>query len=489
MDESDNVEPLFPDRGSDEPLARQFARRLRRAIESGLYQPSSRLLPSRELARRLGLSRNTVTSAIEQLIAEGYLESRVGSGTFVVANVVNATTAVAPFRQQLPAASARFQTARKALESYSLGFGPLRAGVPDLTMFPVATWSRITRRKLTQLPDYLDYGDTRGEPALREAIAHHLQQFRGVATDWRRVIVVEGTQAALRLAADVLLAEGEAAVVEDPSYPFAWAALTSRNVRLAPVPVDDAGMVVALAPPARLAYVSPSHQFPLGSTMSLERREALLAWARHNDAYVVEDDYDSEYAFDGKPLPSLQSIDRDGRVVYVGTFSKTLAPGLRIGYLIVPPHLVELFALGRRLSTLGGTRCVQATLADFLAEGHFARHVRRMTIEYRRRRTALVELLTDGLPAGRFELRAAHAGLHLTIVAPANFDDLAAARELYAQGVYVQPLSSFCVARTDCRGFVIGYGAAPLPEILDAARSLVRVARGHLAPQAETFGP
>jgi len=481
MDEFNGVEPLFPDRDSDEPLARQFARRLRQAIESGSYRPSSRLLPSRELARRLGLSRNTVTSAIEQLIAEGYLESRVGSGTFVVANVVKAAEAVEPFRQQLTAGAARFQTARSALRSYELGFGPLRAGVPDLTHFPVATWARITRRKLTELSEYLDYGDPRGDPALREAIAQHLQQFRGVATDWRRVIVVEGTQGALRLAADVLLAEGDAAVVEDPSYPFAWAALASRSVRLAPVPVDDAGIVVALAPPARVAYVSPSHQFPLGWTMSLERRRALLAWARHNDAYVVEDDYDSEYAFDGKPLPSLQSIDRDERVIYVGTFSKTLAPALRIGYLIVPPHLAELFALGRQLSTLGGTRYVQATLADFLAEGHFARHVRRMTTEYRKRRTALVELLEEGLPGAHFDLRAAHAGLHLAIVASPDFDDLAAAAELLGQGVYVQPLSSFCVARTDCRGFVVGYGAAPLPEILHAARALVRVARSRIA--------
>jgi GntR family transcriptional regulator/MocR family aminotransferase len=477
MDDSNGVEPLFPDRGSDEPLARQFARRLRQAIESGLYRPSSRLLPSRELARRLGLSRNTVTSAIEQLIAEGYLESRVGSGTFVVANVVRAAAAAEPFRQQLPATSARFETARSALQSYDMGFGPLRAGVPDLTKFPVATWARITRRKLAALPEFLDYGDARGEPALREAIAQHLQQFRGVTTDWRRVIVVEGTQGALRLAADVLLAEGEPAVVEDPSYPFAWAALASRNVRLAPVPVDDAGMIVALAPPARVAFVSPSHQFPLGSTMSLERRRALLAWARRNDGYVVEDDYDSEYAYDGKPLPSLQSIDRDERVVYIGTFSKTLAPALRIGYLIVPPHLAEVFALARQLSTLGGTRYVAATLADFLMEGHFARHVRRMTIEYRKRRTALVELLANGLPGERFSLRAAHAGLHLAIVAPPGFDDVAAAAELYARGVYVQPLSSFCVARTDCRGFVVGYGAAPLPEILEAARMLVHVAR------------
>jgi GntR family transcriptional regulator/MocR family aminotransferase len=210
--------------------------------------------------------------------------------------------------------------------------------------------------------------------------------------------------------------------------------------------------------------------------MSLQRRHALLAWARANDAYVIEDDYDSEYIFDGRPLPTLQSIDREERVLYVGTFSKTLAPGLRLGYLIVPPHLAEIFAVARTLATMGGTRFVQATLAEFLAGGYFARHVRRMTTIYGERRATLVRLYEEELRGAGFRLGAANAGLHLTVIAPVGFDDIAVTDELRREGVRVQPLSAFCVTRGDCRGFIVGYSAAPMPEIEHAARAVFRVA-------------
>ena len=477
MKEAGDLEPLFPDRDSDEPLGRQFTRRLRQAIESGLYEPSSRLLPRRELALRLGLARNTVTSAIEQLIAEGYLESRVGSGSFVVASIEKPAVVAEPAPRCLPATAVRFGLARTILEGYAVGIGPLRAGIPDMTTFPQAAWARITRRKLAKLRDFLDYHDSSGDPALRAAIAQHVQQFRGITTEHSRVIVVEGTQAGIRLAADVLLSEGDSALIEDPGYPFARAAFEARGIRLLPVPVDENGMDVALAPPARLAYVSPSHQFPLGSRMSLERRRALLDWAFVNDAYVIEDDYDSEYAYDAKPLPTLQSVDRHERVVYVGTFSKTLAPGLRLGYLIVPQHLLRAFATARVISTLGGVQYVQSTLADFVSEGHFARYVRRMTRSYAERRRALVELLERELPKGRFKIGLANAGLHLACIGPPAFDDMAVTNTLAKQGVYVQPLSAFCVARSDCRGFVIGYSAAPIADVLSSARELTRVIR------------
>jgi GntR family transcriptional regulator/MocR family aminotransferase len=476
MDETYDLEPLFPDRDCDEPLGRQFVRRLRHAIESGRYAPSSRLLPSRELARRLGLGRNTVTAAIEQLIAEGYLESRVGSGTFVVARVARAAGAAGTAPRALPATARRFEPARNVLRGYAMGSGPLRVGVPDPASFPLATWGRLTRRSLAELPGHLDYGDSRGDRRLREAIAQHVQQFRGVSAEPNRVIVVEGTQAAIRLVSDVLLREGDTVVVEDPTYPFARASFEARDLRPEPVPVDEDGMDVALAPAARVAYVSPSHQFPLGVTMSVARRRALLEWANEYDAYVIEDDYDSEYVFDAKPLPPLQSIDRQERVIYVGTFSKTLAPALRLGYLIVPQHLAELFSVARLVSTLGGTRYVQATLAAFLSEGHFARHVRRMTQTYGERRRVLAEMFEAGLRGCGFRLAPANAGLHLTAIAPPGFDDIAVVDELRVEGVRVQPLSAFCVERTDCRGFVVGYSAAPMAEIERDARILIRVA-------------
>jgi GntR family transcriptional regulator/MocR family aminotransferase len=472
MEESGPIESLFPDRDSDEPLGHQFTRRLRQGIECGLFKPSSRLLPRRELALRLGLGRNTVSSAIEQLIAEGYLESRVGSGTFVVASVIKHATAAKPEAPRKPPGTDRFRAAYGIFKAAN-GLGPLRAGVPDLSHFPYAAWARITRRKLARLSEFLELTESKGEPELCEAIAQHVRQFRGVLAQASQVIVVEGTQAAIRLATDVLFAEGDSMVIEDPCYQFVHAALRARNISVLPVPVDEDGIDVALAPGARMAFVTPSHQFPLGSTLSLERRRALLAWARSNDAYILEDDYDSEFAFDRKPLPTLQSIDRDGRVIYIGTFSKTLAPALRLAYLVVPPHLAGTFAVARVFSTLGGTRYVQATLADFIAEGHFARYVRRMTRTYDERRRAVVRLLEESLPRDRFTLGQAHAGLHVAVVAASDFDDVAAAQALEREGTHVQPLSAFCVARSDCRGFVVGYGAAPLPETLAAVRRLI----------------
>jgi GntR family transcriptional regulator/MocR family aminotransferase len=474
MEDSANLEPLFPDRDSSETLGRQLTRRLRDAIESGLYKPSSRLLPSRELAARLGLARNTVTSAIEQLIAEGYLESRVGSGTFVVPTIVKQTIAARSGFLRLPETAQRFRSSRAVLDSFATGSGPLRPGRPDLTSFPHAIWGRIARRTLADLSTYLDYGESKGHPALREAIAQHVQQFRGVTAAQHRVIIVEGTQAAIRLCADVLLREGDAAIVEDPGYPFARIALASRDVRVFPVPVDPSGIDIAQAPPGRLAYVSPSNQFPLGARMSLERRHRLLAWATENDAYVIEDDYDSEYVFDGKPLPTLQSIDRGERVLYVGSFSKTLAPGLRLGYLIVPQHLATTFSLARLASTLGSTQFVQAMLAEFVSEGHFARHVRRMTRIYGDRRRAVIQVLEEGLADLSFYVGAANAGLHVALIAPPDFDDIAVATELAAEGLAVQPLSAFCIGRADCRGFIVGFSSAPLPEVLRATRLLVR---------------
>ncbi|MBD5635152.1 MAG: PLP-dependent aminotransferase family protein, partial [Candidatus Eremiobacteraeota bacterium] len=419
----------------------------------------------------------TVSDAIEQLIAEGFLESRVGSGTYVVANVVKPTHRKKPPALQLPPNARRFDATSATIRTLALGDGPLRAGIPDVTSFPTAIWARITRRKLAEFPRYLEYFDARGEPELRSAIAAHVRQFRGVTTDPDLVVVVEGTQAAARLVADVLLAEGDGAVIEDPGYPFLRMALEPRGVRLLAMPVDRDGISVTNLPKARLAFVCPSHQYPLGVQMSFERRRALLAWSLENDAYVVEDDYDSEFAFEGKPLPTMHSIDRRERVIYIGTFSKTLAPALRLAYLVVPPHLADVFQSARVASALGGTRYVQATLADFVAEGHFARYVRRMTGRYDERRRALLAVLRDGLRGCDFTVEGVDAGLHLAIVGPPDFDDRRVARELSERGVHVQPLSEFCIARTDCRGFVLGYGAAPLTDVLDAAKHVVAACR------------
>ncbi len=480
MMEPIGLEPLFPDRDSPEPLGRQFVRRLRHAIENGIFKPQSRLLPSRELALRLGLSRNTVTSAIEQLIAEGYLESRVGSGTFVAATIVKRSPPPLVIPERIPESAERYLAVRPLIARYGTRFGPLRTGIPDLAGFPFGTWARLKRRTIAELDAHLDYGEVSGNSALREAIAAHVQQFRGITTDPDNVIVVEGTLAALRLAADVLMNEGDAVLIEDPGYPLAQAIFVTRNMRLVPVNVDADGLQTRSAPAARLAYVTPSHQFPLGAALTVERRHQLLDWAVDRDAYIIEDDYDSEFAYGAKPLPALQSLDRFGRVIYVGSFSKTLAPGLRLGYLIVPAHLAEAFRIARLVTTLGGTRYVQATLADFVAEGHFARHVRRMTRSYAERRRALLQVLEAGLPTPRFRVGFGNVGLHVAVLAAdPDFDDAAVTAALRPAGIHVEPLSSMCVARTDCRGFMVGYSAAPAGDIERAALALVRaIAKG-----------
>ncbi len=473
MMEPIHFEALFPDRLSSEPLGRQLVRRIRAAIESGVFKPSMRLLPSRELAARLGLARNTVTDAIDQLVAEGYLETRIGSGTFV------APLAVMPRRTAAPNVCEYGTRARSALalkapvELFRDQGGALECGHPDPNAFPVAIWQRLMRASLSSFAKYATYGEPFGLAALREAVALHTRQFRGIATDPRRTIIVEGTQAALALIAEVLAMPGDAVVVEDPCYPLARDLFRLRLLRVTPVDVDDDGLQSERAPGAALAYVTPSHQFPLGSIMSLARRTALLAWAVKHDAYVIEDDYDSEYYFGTRPLPALQTLDGNERVIYVGSFSKTLFPSLRIAYVIVPEHLVEPFTVARTLLSMGGTSFVHATLAAFIDEGHFARHVRRALLQYELRRDALLEALNDTGLSETFAVGRADSGLHLTIRASGRCDDIAIAASMPVD-TRVQPLSSYSVARSDCSGFVIGYSAQPAGEIRNAVGELAR---------------
>nr|MDQ2681692.1 PLP-dependent aminotransferase family protein [Candidatus Eremiobacteraeota bacterium] len=244
---------------------------------------------------------------------------------------------------------------------------------------------------------------------------------------------------------------------------------------LCPIDVDDLGMKVDNAVDSRLAYVAPSHNFPLGGTMSLARRSALLSWARERNAYILEDDYDSEFSFGSRPLPALQSLDHWERVIYIGTFSKTLAPGLRLGYVIVPQHLVKAFTLARVASTLGGATFLQAILAEFVAEGHFARHIRRMTEIYSERRSALIQVLKGDLTGSGFRVGPSQTGLHLALIAPPTYDDLPVAQACAADGI--RALSTYCIARTDCKGFRIGYSAAPTEEIIAAAKRLIAAIR------------
>jgi GntR family transcriptional regulator/MocR family aminotransferase len=478
MKEPIDLEPLFPDRTLGESLQAQLVRRLRQAIKDGFFPSASRLLPTRELAKRLGISRNTVTSAFEQLVAEGYLEARVGSGTFVAETVHERRKRTDAPRRRVPAGAAAFEPVREQLEAIGDSRGPLRVGAPALSEFPMRVWQRLMRKNLSAIETSLDYADPSGLYALRAAIARHIAQFRGVVTDPNNITIVEGAQGALHLAAFALATCGDTVAVEDPCYQNAAATFRAHGLALRGVRVDGDGLRTSELPDrASLVYVTPSHQFPLGTSLSLTRRHELLGWARACDAYVVEDDYDSE--FGSRATPALRSLDKDERVVYVGTFSKTLAPGLRIGYVVAPAHLARTFTFARTIASLGSSSYLQATIADFISDGHFSRHVRRMDKVYAARRRMTADVLSRALPPG-FALSPRHTGLHLSITGPTDFNDVAVANSL-PNGHRALPISLLCIERTDCKGLLFGFSAGTDESAADAARMLARCVRAALA--------
>ena len=435
---------ILVDAARDEPLHRQLYDAIRAAIVSGRLPAGARLPSSRALASETGVSRVTVGVAFDQLRAEGYVESRTGSGTFVREGLPDAAlharrrrlesrlrtkpVATAPLPGP-PLPSALVQT--HSLPVHQTTPIAFLAGVPALDLFPAMLWSKLSARRWRTAADggarLLNYGNAMGYHPLRQAIASYVGLARGVRCEADQVIVTAGAQQALDLAARVLLKPGEPAWLEDPGYFGARAAFEAANATIVPVPVDSEGLDVAageaLDATARLAYVSPSHQFPLGVTLSMRRRLALLDWAARARAWVIEDDYDGEFRYAGRPLASLQGLDADrsavgeqssvdGRVLYVGTFSKTLCPALRLGYLIVPPLLVETFAAAKS-AAVGHTASVeQAILTDFIEEGHYARHVRRMRLVYAERQKAMVAAAAAHL-AHWVDVRPSPAGMHL----------------------------------------------------------------------------
>ncbi len=341
-----------------------------------------------------------------------------------------------------------------------------------LASFPQAPWTSCARKALDIYRQELDYGASAGLGILQEAIATHIRQFRGVATQPEHVIVLEGAQAAMHLAAFVLAEPGCRVAVEDPCYVLARAAFEAHGLQLTGVRVDAHGIDVDRLPhDAKLAFVTPTHQFPLGGMLPVARRLALLAWAKRCNAYVLEDDYDSEFTSKTRPLPALQSLDRDERVLYIGSFSKTLAPAVRLGYLIVPPHLAGAFRAARASTSLGVSPQLQATAAYFITQGHFARHIRRMNALYERRRALLIGTLRAYLRSA-FGIGPTSTGLHVAVTAAARgFADtrLTSAKDADR---YVA-ISELCIERRDCSGILLGFANAGDSAIQPAA---IRVA-------------
>ncbi len=379
--------------------------------------------------------------------------------------------------------SRRSTLAAEIPEGYPrLGIAPraFRPGTPGLDQFPTEQWARLVARRYGRLSyEMLECVDPGGYRPLREVIAAYVRTSRGVRCDPDQVIVTAGAQQALALTAQVLLDPGDRAWMEDPGYLSMRGALTAAGARVVPVPVDEEGIDVAagarIAPDARLVYVTPSYQFPLGVTMSQRRRVELLQWARRADAWIVEDDYDNEYLFAGRPLLALQGLDDAGRVLYVGTFSKTLFPALRLGYLVVPRDVVEPFVRARGLVDGYAPVLEQAVLADFMAAGGFARHVRRMRTLYATRRARLITALRDQL-TDSLSLAPSNGGLHLLGWLPLGVDDLATSARLRAEGVEAPPLSMYYAARAPARGaLLLGYAPVDTDALTVGMRALGRV--------------
>ncbi|NDU72960.1 aminotransferase class I/II-fold pyridoxal phosphate-dependent enzyme [Actinomadura sp. DSM 109109] len=458
-------------------LAGQIYGQLRTAILDGRLRVGEALPPTRELARRLAISRNTVAVAYDRLAAEGFVTSRVGAGTFVseTGSAARGAPAASPLRP------------RGVWGEVSVWPGPMpgirwdfRAGLPDVRLFPYEAWRRIMSGVLrpSGLADPASAADPAGLPALREAIARHAGVSRAVRASGADVVVTSGVQQALDLIARVLLEPGDVVAVEDPGYPPVRMLLAAAGMRVRGVPVDAEGLRVdALPGDARAVYVTPSHQFPLGMPMSLPRRRALLDWARRRDVVIVEDDYDTEYRYGGRPVEPLQSLDEDGRVLYTGTFSKIMRPVLRLGFLVAPPSLHRAFRMARYVSSWHAELPAQAALARFIDEGLLARHIRRSRREYRVRHERVAELVA-GLAGDRLRPVPSEAGLHLSALFRDGADDTALAARALGAGVGLYALSEFAVTGPPSAGLVLGYGAVTRPEIDEGMRRLAGILRG-----------
>lgn len=483
---------MLDDESSAAPLYRQIYAAIRRAILCGEFNRGMRLPATRLLAKHLGVARMTVVNAYEQLLAEGYLDGKTGAGTYVAATLPEEMLQIANDsslrRKALPAARSHnlsrrgkwlAQTTATALRVQADGNNyAFQNGVPALDEFPFGVWSRLASRRLRHPPrELLGYGDPAGYRPLRETIAAHLKSTRAVQCDSDQVIIVAGSQQALDITARILLNPGDAAWVEDPCYPGARNALLSAGAKVVPVPIDGEGFDLAHGlkrrKKARLVYVTPSHQFPLGVTMSLSRRLALLEWAKQSDAWIIEDDYNSEFRYLGRPLASLQGLDQNGRVIYIGTFSKTIFPSLRLGCMVVPKDLTDTFLAARALIDRHSPSIDQAILADFIEEGHFARHVRRMRALYAERQGLLVTAAKSEL-AGLLEVTPAAAGMHLIGWLSKGVNDKLASEKAARYGVEAAPLSAYSFALLPRGGLALGYTTVNAKQIKDGVRRLAQ---------------
>lgn len=454
------------------PITRQVFEQIRDAILTGRLVAGDVLPSTRDLAASLGISRNTAAAAFDHLRAEGYLRSRAGVGTFVASDAqpVNRSRLVPSVLRPLPWwEDESWETPRASDADHAFDF---RTGIPDATAFPFSTWRRLITGEIRRTVEGGRYADPQGAEVLRVSIARHLAVSRGLSARPEDLIVTSGVQQAISLIAHVLLEPGEVVAVEDPGYPPVRRALQAVRAQVVSVPVDRDGLVVQQVPAdAKLVYVTPAHQFPLGVRMSLARRSALLEWARDHDVAIVEDDYDSDYRFGVRPLDALHSLDRSGRVVYVGSFSKTMLPSLRLGYCVVPPGLVTAMRRARFVADWHGPVALQKALARFINEGRLAAHIRRMRRMYQARRDRLAALVDTHFDDVLTRIPSV-AGLHLAAWAHSNTADVAGwVRRAADHGVALTTVQDYAFEKTQ-PGLVFGFGAIPEERMAAGLRML-----------------
>ena len=452
------------------PLHQQLYEELRRAILSGRLLPRQRIPSTRSLAKSLGISRTTVTSCYEQLLSEGYLETIVGSGTYVCAqlpdDLLHSTPVESVQKTVLPIQLSKY-AARLADMDTSLMSEPdlqisFRYGRPAFDHFPMQTWRKLLSRHCRENSTWLDYAtDALGYKPLREAIARYLSRSRAVQCEPEQVIITNGTQQALYLIMRLSIELGDAIALEDPGYLSARRIFLSQGAKLLPIRVDESGLVVKdLAKYAnesiKLVYVTPSHQFPTGAILSLPRRLELLAWAQQNSAMIIEDDYDSEYRYGDRPIPALQGLAQTDSVLYIGTFSKVLFPSLRIGYLVLPQSLIALFARAKWLSDRSLPSLEQQVLTDFIEQGHLESHIRKMRSLYDLRRQALVQALKANF-GEKAKILGEKAGLHLMVRLQTHLTDEEIIQRAARVGVGMMSAQPSYL-NANCAGeFIFGY--------------------------------
>jgi GntR family transcriptional regulator / MocR family aminotransferase len=457
-------------------LSVEIYRQVRDAIVTGTLRPGDRVPPSRELAAALDVSRMTVTIAYERLSAEGFVVSRVGDGTFVRPHLAQRQKA---FGRREGGGALRARCEWQSIPMPTAFARPavfdFRTGIPDRSLFPQTVWRRLLARTLRASCETVGpYGDPAGHPDLRAAIARHVGISRGVIVSPDDVTVTNGAQQALDITGRILLGQGDRIAVEDPGYVVPRRLFRALGSRVVGVPVDREGLVVDAIPRnVRAVYVTPSHQYPLGISMTLARRRSLLAWAERHDGAVIEDDYDSEFRFGDRPLEPLRTLDMAGRVIYVGSFSKTLLPALRLGFMIAPPSLRSAVQAAKFLSDWHSPTVLQLALAEFLETGGFGRHLRKLNVVYRERHQMLTTALATRFDA-YLELMPSSTGLHVAGIArTASVDQIEAfARRAADAGVAIQTLSSFAAGEKALAGIVLGYGGIATADIEEGLRRL-----------------